>query len=139
VLGWGTVPPVTAASPEEHAALEAELEATETAFAQTMADRDPRAFASYLADEAIFFGRGEPLRGKAAVEAGWARYFEGPAAPFAWSPDEVAVLESGTLGLTSGPVFDPEGRRIGTFNSVWRREGGAWRIVLDKGCPPCAP
>ena len=36
----------------------AELRATEEAFAKTMADRDHRAFASFLADEAVFFGQG---------------------------------------------------------------------------------
>jgi ketosteroid isomerase-like protein len=31
------------------------------------------------------------------------------------------------------------GLRVGTFNSVWRLEAdGKWRIVFDKGCPPCA-
>jgi len=48
------------------------------------------------------------------------------------------LLDSGTLAMSSGPVYDPEGKRIGTFNSVWRREpDGSWKIVLDKGCPPC--
>jgi hypothetical protein len=50
----------------------------------------------------------------------------------------VEVLDSGTLAMTSGPVFDPAGKRTGTFNSVWRLEpSGEWKIVLDKGCPPC--
>jgi len=48
------------------------------------------------------------------------------------------VLASGTLGLTSGPVYEPDGKRSGTFTSTWRREAdGGWKIVLDKGCPPC--
>jgi ketosteroid isomerase-like protein len=48
------------------------------------------------------------------------------------------VLDSGGLALSSGPVHDPAGKRIGTFNSVWKREGkGRWRIVLDNGCPAC--
>jgi ketosteroid isomerase-like protein len=35
-------------------------------------------------------------------------------------------------------VRDPDGRQIGTFNSVWRREAdGSWKVVFDKGCPPC--
>ena len=51
---------------------------------------------------------------------------------------EVEVLTSGTLGYTSGPVYDPKGNRIGTFNSVWQRQAdGTWKIVFDKGCPPC--
>ena len=40
--------------------------------------------------------------------------------------------------LSSGPVHDPKGNRVGTFNSVWRRGGdGTWKVILDKGCPPC--
>lgn len=70
--------------------------------------------------------------------AEWKRYFVGPQAPFSWAPDAVEVIESGTLALSSGPIFDPRGRRIGTFNSVWRRDPvGVWKVVFDKGCPPC--
>jgi hypothetical protein len=47
----------------------------------------------------------------------------------------VEVLDSGTLALSSGRVRDPQGTRVGTFNSVWRRaSGGRWKIVFDKGC-----
>ena len=47
------------------------LKATEQAFAKTMADRDHAAFASFLAEEAVFLsGRGE-TRGKAAIAAAW--------------------------------------------------------------------
>jgi len=50
----------------------------------------------------------------------------------------VEVLDSGTLALSTGPVHDPGGKRIGTFSSIWRREAdGSWRIVFDKGCPVC--
>jgi hypothetical protein len=31
-------------------------------------------------------------------------------------------MDSGTLVTTTGPVFDPAGKHIGTFNSVRRRE-----------------
>ncbi|MGQ0702704.1 MAG: YybH family protein [Gemmatimonadales bacterium] len=110
--------------------------AAESSFARSMADRDTLAFASHLADEAVFFGRSGPLRGKAAVAAGWRRFFDGPAAPFSWAPEIVEVLPSGTLALSSGPVRDPAGNRTGTFTSIWRREtDGRWRVVFDKGCP----
>lgn len=109
----------------------------ETAFAATMAERDLEGFRSFLAEEAVFF-TGRVLRGATEIEAAWSPYFEGEAAPFSWQPDQVEVLESGTLALSSGPVLDPEGNRIGTFNSVWRLEpDGRWRVVFDKGCPPC--
>ena len=103
-----------------------------------MADRDHAAFASFLADEAIFVGPGRVLRGAKQVAAGWKRFYEGAQAPFSWEPDQVQVLDSGALALSTGPVRDPSGKRVGTFNSVWRREaGGKWKIVLDNGCPPC--
>ena len=112
----------------------------ERSFARTMADRDHTAFASHLADEAVFFSGETPVRGKEAVAADWRRFFEGPAAPFSWAPDRVEVLESGSLALSTGPVYDPAGKVIGRFNSIWRREAsGQWRVVFDKGSPVCPP
>ena len=117
---------------------EAQLRATETAFARTMAARDHAAFARFLSEEAVFFNGEEVLRGRQAVADAWARFFDEPDAPFSWTPEAVAILESGQLGMSSGPVLDPEGQRIGTLNSVWRRQAdGRWRIVFDRGCPPC--
>jgi ketosteroid isomerase-like protein len=114
------------------------LLALASSFAATMAARDSVAFARFLAPDAIFFGEKAVLRGRAAVVEGWARFFAGPEAPFSWRPEKVEVLDSGTLALSTGPVLDPGGRQIGTFNSIWRREGdGSWRVVFDKGCPVC--
>jgi ketosteroid isomerase-like protein len=125
------------------AELRRQVEDTERAFAQTMADRDYGAFAAFLSEEAIFFGGGEPLRGKQQVAAAWKGYFEKADAPFSWAPEVVEVLPSGALAHSSGPVFNPAGERIATFNSVWRLDAdGRWRIVFDKGsrdCPPRGP
>ena len=50
----------------------------------------------------------------------------------------VEVLDSGGLALSSGPVLDAKGEWVGTFQSIWRLEpDGRWRVVFDKGCPPC--
>jgi ketosteroid isomerase-like protein len=126
------------AGPETTADLAAQVKAAETAFAQTMAARDLDAFAVHVADEALFFGKTDVLRGKAAVVAGWKAFFEGPDAPFSWAPERVEVLDSGTLAISTGPVKNPAGAVVGTFNSIWRREpDGRWRVVFDKGCPVC--
>lgn len=111
---------------------------TERAFAKTMADRDHAAFASFLAEETIFFSGPKPLHGKAEVAAFWKKFYEKPEAPFSWRPETVEVLDSGNLALTSGPVFDPSGKKFATFTSIWRQEApGVWRIVFDKGNPEC--
>ncbi len=111
---------------------------TETAFAKTMADRNAGAFESFLSSEAVFMSNGQISRGPREVSERWKRYFEGPQAPFSWEPEQVQVLESGMLAMTSGPVKDASGKRIGTFNSVWRRDpNGQWKIVFDNGCPAC--
>jgi ketosteroid isomerase-like protein len=118
--------------------LQDELRATETAFAKTMADRDHAAFATFLADETIFFGRNGEIRGKKAVVDAWAPFFEGKEAPFSWKPETVSVLDSGTLGLSSGPVFGPDGKQFSSFSSIWRKKAdGKWEIIFDKGCPYC--
>lgn len=123
---------------ETNAELQEQVRNAETAFAKTMTDRDHAAFTSFLAEEAVFFGGKSVQRGKQAVADAWKRFYVEKEAPFSWGPENVEVLDSGTLALTSGPVRDPAGERVGTFNSVWRREkDGRWRIVFDKGCPPC--
>ena len=117
--------------------LAAQVREAETAFAATMASRDHAAFGRFVADEAIFFGRSGPLRGRGAVLEGWRPLFEGAAAPFSWRPEVVEVLASGTLALSSGSVWDPTGKQIGTFNSIWRLDAdGRWRVIFDKGCNP---
>jgi ketosteroid isomerase-like protein len=124
----------TAPKPVDRAALAQQVADTERAFAKTMADRDLEAFTRFLADETIFFSGPTPLRGKAAVAAFWKRFYDKPQAPFAWKPDHVEVLDSGTLALSTGPVHDPAGKCIGRFNSIWRQEApGVWKIVFDKG------
>ena len=121
-----------------NADLQKQVADTERAFAKTMADRDHAAFATFLAEETIFFTGPKPLRGKAEVAAAWKRFYERPQAPFSWTPDSVEVLESGNLAISSGPVFDPTGKRFATFTSIWRLEApGVWRIVFDKGNEDC--
>lgn len=118
--------------------LRQQVEDTERAFAQTMADRDHQGFTRFLSEETIFFSGDTPLRGSAVVADTWKPFFEGPDAPFSWEPEQVVVLESGTLALSTGPVRNTAGKRVATFNSIWRREAnGEWQIIFDKGSNDC--
>lgn len=130
-----SLPTAVVAQSDASSPLREQVAQAERAFAQTMADRDHEAFASFVSEEAIFFGP-TPLKGKQAVSDGWKPFFTAPDAPFSWEPETVEVLESGTLALSSGPVRGPDGQRVGTFNSIWRLEAdGRWRVIFDKGCP----
>lgn len=111
---------------------------TERAFAATMKARDHAAFAGFLAQETVFFNGPKALHGKPAVAAEWKRFYDKPQAPFSWEPDTVEVLASGNLALSSGPVYNPAGKLMARFNSIWRLEAdGKWKIVFDKGEEVC--
>jgi ketosteroid isomerase-like protein len=119
-------------------AVQHQVFAAESAFAASFARRDTAAFAALLAPDAIFFGGASPMRGKAAVAEGWRRLLTDPTPPFSWHPEVVEVVATGDLAFSSGPVLDPAGKRIATFNSVWRRQAdGRWLVVFDKGSPVC--
>ena len=127
------------AAAADRTTLTEEVRGAEQSFASTMAARDHAAFTRHLAEDAVFFDGEKAIRGKAAVATAWKAYFDGPNAPFSWTSENVEVLDSGSLAYSSGPIFDPKGKRVGTFNSVWRRAAdGTWRVVFDKGCSACA-
>jgi ketosteroid isomerase-like protein len=115
-----------------------DVRAAETAFAKAFADRDTAKFFSFVADDATFFG-GRALKGKAEVVKAWSRFFEDKAAPFSWRPEKVAANAAGTIGFSSGPVFDPNGEQFSTYTSMWvRQTDGTWKVLFDgPGCPKC--
>ncbi|HMW49382.1 MAG TPA: nuclear transport factor 2 family protein [Cellvibrionaceae bacterium] len=131
LLGCASNPQVAS-----HNAREAVI-ATELAFAKTMADRDFAAFTSYIAQEAVFLQH-IPLQGKNKIVEHWKPLYQAPKAPFSWRPEEVEVLESGKLAISTGPVFDPNGKITHRFTSIWRlRPDGKWEIIFDQGNPFC--
>jgi ketosteroid isomerase-like protein len=133
IAGCATVPPplVTGDAARDQVA------ATERAFAKTMADRDLKAFGSFLSDEAVFYSGPKPLHGRQAVVDAWSRFYKDAKPPFSWEPASVEVLQSGALARSTGPVYDPQGKLAGCFNSIWRQEArGQWKIVFDHGMSP---
>ena len=131
---------LTTATATAQSSLEArrtEVFAAERAFARSMADRDFAAFGRHVAEDTVFFAGSTALRGRAAVLDAWRAFFDGPVAPFSWEPDQVEVLESGELALSTGLVKSPDGVVTARFNSIWQRQpDGRWLVVFDKGGPP---
>lgn len=108
---------------------------TEIAFAKAFADRDKEKFFSFVADDATFLSS-VTLRGKAAIVERWSRFFNGPEAPFSWTPERVSVSADGTLGVSTGPVHATDGTNVGNYLSTWRKQSdGTWKILFDSSGP----
>jgi ketosteroid isomerase-like protein len=134
LAGCAAAPPAAV----DKAALQAQVTATERAFARTMADRDYAAFTGFISEQAVFFSGKHVLHGKAEVAEAWKKLYDKPQAPFSWEPEQVEVLDSGDLALSTGPVRDAQGKLIANFSSIWRQEApGVWHIVFDKGSEVC--
>ena len=126
-----------AAAPAGRADLVDQVRATEIAFAKTLADRDVKTFRAMIAPDVIWLAD-VPLRGPDQVLTRWQKYFDAPQPPFSWSPEIVEVQDGGKLALSTGPVLNAAGKRVGTYTSIWRREpSGEWKIIFDRGCPAC--
>jgi len=109
---------------------------TELAFAASMAARDHAAFASFLADDAVFLngGRGE-LRGKGRDHRVLEALLQRAAS---------AVLVGGPIAsrcsirvarLFHRGVAAPDGQGVRALLFHLAREASdAWRIVFDDGC-----
>ena len=122
---------------DDLARLAEQVRATEVAFARTLADRDVQAFRAMIAPDVIWLAD-VPLRGPDQVVTNWQKYFDAPQAPFSWAPELVEVQAGGKLALSTGPVLNAAGKRVGTYTSIWRREAsGDWKIIFDRGCPAC--
>ena len=109
-----------------------EVRQAEIAFAKAFADRDEAKFFSFVADDATFASGAGTQSGKPAVVKAWSNFFKSPAAPFSWGPERVFVSADGKLGLSTGPVFGPDGRIGAHYISTWRKEAdGTWKVVFD--------
>ena len=116
-----------------------EVRQTETAFAKAFADRDKARFFAFVAADAHFLGRRRISTSKKEVIETWSAFFDSATAPFSWKPERVVANAAGSLGFSTGPVFDPAGAQIGTFTSTWQKQpDGAWKIIFDGGSQ-CAP
>lgn len=117
-----------------------EVRQAEIGFARAFADRDKAKFFSYVADDAVFLNALGTLRGKQAVIARWSRFFDNvPVAPFSWGPERVEITGDGKLGFSMGPIYDPDGKHAGYYSSVWQKQGGTWKVVIDGPGNPQPP
>ena len=116
-----------------------EVRQAEMAFAKAFADRDQARFFSFVLDDATFLSGLGKLAGKNKVVERWSTFFTGKVAPFSWGPERVVVNGAGTIGLSTGPVFDAEGNHSSNFSSVWLKQAdGSWKVLFDGPGSPAA-
>lgn len=113
----------------------------ESDFAAAFAARDKAKFASMIEEQAIFFDRGQPVQGREAIVKLWTPWVEAEKPPFSWTPETAVISADGTIGSTSGPVYDAAGNKFSRFHSVWRKQkDGSWKVLFDgPGAPVCPP
>jgi len=118
-----------------------EVRQAEIGFAKAFADRDKAKFFSYVAEDAVFLSALGTLRGKPEIVSRWSRFFDNvPVAPFSWGPERVEIMAGAKLGFSMGPLYDPAGKHIGYYSSVWQKQAdGAWKVVIDGPGSPGAP
>jgi ketosteroid isomerase-like protein len=130
---------VTAPRADAGAALDS-LVANERAFAaMAKAQGTKEAFLTYLAEDCIVF-QPTATNGRKVWEAR-----QPSKATLLWEPCFAEVSSAGDMGYTTGPwewhppadssgtPAPPERYAYGHFSSVWKRQHGVWRVILDIG------
>jgi len=97
------------------------------------------AFLAYIADDARVFGTGNepPIFGKAQAIKRFARSGNGDPKTnvLSWVPDHAEASKDGTVGYSDGHWLFVGGkvRLTGHYVTVWRKDGGGWKVIADMG------
>ena len=115
------------------------LATAETAFAHESETKGMRtAFLNALSDDGIVF-LPDPANGRKAWEAK-----KESGSLLQWQPVLAVVAANGDFGYTTGPwtfkeSAEDKAAAFGQFVSVWRREGGTWKLLFDLGTDDPGP
>jgi len=112
----------------------------EWAFINMAREKNTRdAFITFLADSAVTFGaaprKGKTHLEKQSVDETW----------LYWEPEYSDIDASGNFGFNTGPWefrksrSSGEALAYGHFISVWQKENGAWRVIIDIGIAHTKP
>jgi ketosteroid isomerase-like protein len=117
---------------------EAAVKAADVAMAAASRARDLHAFLGLVADDALFGGAGGLADGKAAVRADLEPLFAPGGPSLSWTPQRAVVAASGDLAFTVGHFARTGGERSseGSYVTVWRKQGEAWKALLDMANRP---
>lgn len=139
-----TTPGVPSRAPVPVDLARLEALAADEAFSNASVAHDPRAFAAFLAGDAVFVGHGGVSAGVAAICTDWAPLLAPEGPTLSWTPASARGSSGGDLVVTQGswalqPIDGGE-VRTGRYVTVWTRDPeGKLRVALDAPDRPLPP
>ncbi|MGZ7077436.1 MAG: YybH family protein [Candidatus Angelobacter sp.] len=121
--------------PPSPATLQKELCDADLEFAKQTAARRLDGWMDFFAEDASIIHDGKTVTGKQALRAFYQPVFADKDFTLTWSPTHAEAAIDGTLGYTYGDYEARSGPSIsrGMYTTIWRRENGRWKVVLDLG------
>jgi len=128
--------------------MEEELFAMDREYCAAVQERGAEAWAEYYAEDGAHVSLGiEIARGPKEVFERDAPMFADPAIRLTWEPKEAHAYSCGMQGLTTGRfrvTHTASGGAetelaTGHYVTVWRRQNGSWKVILDTGAPDLPP
>jgi len=113
------------------------VRAADSAMLRAVAAHDVDKVAAMYTPDAVVMNPNAPAATGAAIRKSWADLLGMPEATLAWTPTRVNVAASGDLASETGSYtlsYDSPNGKVndaGSFVTVWRKDGGQWKIVTD--------
>jgi uncharacterized protein (TIGR02246 family) len=129
---------VTPGRAHDSAAIEREIRALAAQWVAAVAAKDVATIAALYAPDGLFMPPNAPaLEGADAIGAAWQGLIDLPGLSMTFVPTRVVVSAKGDMAADIGTYalsFDGDGGRVedkGKYVVVWRKIGGAWRVLSD--------
>jgi len=122
----------------DSAAVEREIRALVAEWVAAVATKDAAWIADLYAPDGLFMApNGPAIEGADAIAEAWRGLLSLPGMSMSFVPTRVVVSAKGDMAADIGTYalsFDGDGGRVednGKYVIVWRKIGGAWRVLSD--------
>lgn len=92
--------------------------------------------ALFTPDGVMMMGNSAPVKGEAALRAGWGDFVKSPGLNLHWTPTRIEIVSSRVAheyGTYADSWDGPNGKMsdAGNYFTVWHKVNGKWRVALD--------
>jgi ketosteroid isomerase-like protein len=130
--------PTPRAKTSHQESFEKQLRDADLAFAKATAERRLDGFMEYFAADAAILQDGKTITGTQSLRAYYEPLFANKDFSLSWTPTKAEASKDGTLGYTYGDYEARRGEKTsrGMYLTVWRKEAGKWKVIMDAGSSP---